>query len=469
MNNNVITRFAPSPTGYLHIGNIRAALYSWLYAKKNNGKFFLRIEDTDLLRNNQKYIDYIFYVLEWLGLYWDDKPIYQSNRIDLYKEIILDMLNKNLAYKCYCSEKRLVKIRKYCLLNKLKPRYDNYCRDKNLNFKNKSYVIRFKNPLTGNILFKDLVFNKVKFNNSELNDFIILRSNGLPTYNFCVVIDDYYMNITHVIRGEDHISNTPKQINLIKYLNFYIPNYVHLPIILNEKGKKLSKRNSSSNIKKYLEYGFLPEAILNSLLRLGWSYKNNEIFHIHEMKYLFDLKNIKKSSCILNFKKLIWINKYYISKLSYNKIQLYFKNFLLFNNINISNINNISEIISYICYRSFLLKDISNFCLLFDDNYYLLKKNDLSKFDKDISIKILIFFKKKIFIISMWNIDNINKIIFELFKKFYFLNKNKIYKYLRFFITGKIVTPSISMIIFLLKKNKVIYRINYSIKKLFNN
>ncbi len=466
--NNIITRFAPSPTGYLHIGNIRAALYSWLYARKHNGKFFLRIEDTDFKRSNKKYIDYIFYILEWLGLYWDDRPIYQSDRINLYKEIILDMLNKGLAYKCYCNTKRLQKIIKDCLLNNIKPRYDNYCRDRNLNIKNKSYVVRFKSPLNGSVLFKDLVFNKIKFNNDELNDFVILRSNGLPTYNFCVVVDDYYMNVTHIIRGEDHISNTPKQINLMKCLNFNIPNYVHLPIILNEKGKKLSKRNLSSDIRKYLKYGFLPEAILNSLLRLGWSYKNNEIFHIHEMKYLFDLNSIKKSSCILNFKKLLWINKYYISKLSYNKIYFYLKNFFIFNNINISNVNNFPEIISYICYRSYLLRDISDFCLIFDNNYFILNKNYLLKFNKNIFVKVLIFLKKKIIAVSLWNISNINKIILKLFKKFYFLDKKKIYESLRFFLTGRMITPNISIIIFLLKKNKVKFRINYSIKKLLS-
>ncbi len=466
--NNIITRFAPSPTGYLHIGNIRAALYSWLYAKKNNGKFFLRIEDTDLTRNNKKYIDYIFYILEWLGLYWDNKPIYQSKRINLYREIILDMLNKNLVYKCYCSNKRLKRVYQNCLLKNLKPRYDNYCRDKNFNIKNKSYVIRFKNPLYGDILFKDIIFNKIKINNSELNDFIILRTNGLPTYNFCVVIDDYYMNITHVIRGEDHISNTPKQINIIKCLNYKIPNYAHLPIILDEKGKKLSKRNSTSNIKKYLEDGFLPEAILNYLLRLGWSFKNNEIFHIHEMRFLFSLNNIKRSSCILNFKKLIWINKYYISNLSYKKIQFYLKNFFLFNNINISNINNFSEIISFISFRSNLLKDISDFCLLFDNKYFTLNKYYLSKFNKNIFKKMLFFFKNNFSKLISWNLYDINKIIFSSFEKFCFLDKKKIYKFLRFFLTGKIITPNISIIIFLLKNDKVQYRLNFSIKKLFN-
>ncbi len=466
--NNVITRFAPSPTGYLHIGNIRTALYSWLYARKNNGCFFLRIEDTDINRNNKKYISYIFYILEWLGLYWDNKPIYQSERIDFYREIIYYMLDKNLVYKCYCDHNRLKKIREICLLNKIKPRYDNYCREKNFNIKNKPYVIRFKNFLKGKVLFKDIVFGDIKINNNELDDFIILRSNGIPTYNFCVVIDDYNMSITHVIRGEDHINNTFKQINIIKSLNYNIPNYIHLPLILNENGNKLSKRNLSSNIDKYIKSGFLPESILNTLLRLGWSYKNNEIFHIHEMKRLFNLTNIKKSSSILNFKKLLWINKYYISNISYKKLFIYLKNFFILNNIKIPKLNNFSEIVSFILPRSFLLQDIYNFCIIFDNNYFFLDRNKMSEFYKNIFIKLLFFFKKKFCMLYLWNINNINKIIFNSFKIFTTLNKKYIYTALRFFLTGKICTINISTIILFLGKSKVEFRLNYSIKKLSN-
>ncbi len=464
--NNIITRFAPSPTGYLHIGNIRTALYSWLYARKNKGKFILRIEDTDLNRNNKKYIDNIFYVLEWLGLYWDEKPFFQSKRINLYKNIIYDMINKGLAYKCFCTYERLNKLRKFCLFSKKKPKYDNYCRNKNFNIKNKSYVVRFKNFLDGKVILKDKVFKNIIFLNKELDDFVILRTNGLPTYNFCVVIDDYYMSITDIIRGEDHINNTPKQINLIKSLNYYVPNYIHLPVILNEKGNKLSKRNSSFNINKYLEMGFLPESILNSLLRLGWSYKNKEIFYIHEMKILFNINKIKKSPCILNFKKLLWNNKYYILNLPYKKLEFYLKNYLFFNKINISNILNLSDIISYISSRSFLLKDISDFCLIFDNNFFFLNKNILLKFKKNIFLEILIFFKKKILNISLWNIDNINKIILDSIKKFNYLNKKYIYNMLRFFLTGKTITPSISIIIYFLQKEKVKYRLNFSIDKI---
>ncbi len=467
--NNIVTRFAPSPTGYLHIGNIRTALYSWLYARKNNGKFILRIEDTDLNRYKKKYVDYIFYILEWLGLYWDETPYYQSERLDLYKSIINEMLNKDLAYKCYCSVDRLNKLRELCIKSKRKPFYDGCCRDKFLNYKNNlPYVVRFKNSKFGYIVFKDLVFGKINISNLNLDDIIIQRSNGLPTYNFCVIVDDYYMNVSHVIRGEDHLSNTPKQINILNSLNYLIPIYVHLPIILDINGKKLSKRNSDSNILNYINKGFLPESILNYLLRLGWSYKNYEIIHIHEMKYLFDLYKLNKSPCIMNYRKLIWINRYYISTINSKKLILYLKNFFLLNNINLNYLNNFNEIINFYVKRSNTLKDIMDFYLIFSNNTYL--KNGINFFlnylNKD-SYKIIIYFLKKISKQKNWCIKSINYIIDLLLKKFYFFSKKKIFTILRFFLTGLINTPELSIIIFFLKKKEIQYRLNYILNKIF--
>lgn len=301
----VITRFAPSPTGFLHIGNIRTAFFSWLYSRKNNGKFILRIEDTDINRSNKNYSDYIFYILEWLGLYWDEGPIFQSNRLSFYKEIINKMLIKGLAYKCFCSKERINRLRYICKKKKIKPIYDRFCRNKDFfSKKNKCYVIRFKNNIKGKIFFNDIIYGKISINNYELDDFVIQRSNGIPTYNFCVSVDDYYMNITHVIRGNEHINNTPKQINILNSLNYKLPFYAHLPIILDKNKKKLSKRNINSNIFNYINNGFLPESILNYIIRLGWSYGNKEIFNINEMKYLFNLKDINKSPCIINIDKL---------------------------------------------------------------------------------------------------------------------------------------------------------------------
>ncbi len=460
------TRFAPSPTGYLHIGNLRTALFSWLYAKKYNGKFLIRIENTDYVRSKNKYISNIFYILEWFGLYWDEIPYYQSDRIDYYNDIINIMLKNDIAYKCFCTVERLKKIRDKCFLNNKKPKYDGYCR--NISFKrnkNKSYVVRFRNVLNKNIIFNDIVYKNIKINSNELDDFIIRRSNGLPTYNLCVVLDDYDMSITHVIRGNDHINNTHKQICIIDSMKYYRPNYVHLPMILNINKKKLSKRDNLFNINNYINLGFLPESILNYIIRLGWSFGNREIFSINEMIKLFDFKNINKSSCIINYTKLLWINKYYLSSLDYKKLFFYLKPFFLFKNINIFNIKNISEIITYFSNRSNTLLELVENCILFSDKFHLNKK--ISKIYKYKYIYVILFyFFKNIYNIS-WDINDINKFMNSIINKFVFLNKKEIFMILRFFLTGKEKTISLNLLILYLGKKKTLYRILYSIKKFF--
>ncbi len=467
MNNDIITRFAPSPTGYLHIGNIRTALYSWIYARKNNGKFILRIEDTEYNKFNKKYSDYILYTLEWLGLYWDNEVYYQSSRIEKYINIINYMLSNDLAYKCYCSNKRLNNIRNICIKNGLKPKYDNFCRNKYFNYKNKSYVVRFKNPLNGDVFFNDIIFKNIVINNNQLDDIIIQRSDGTPTYNFCVIIDDYYMSISHVIRGEDHINNTPRQINILKSLNYKIPKYVHLPIMLDKNKKKISKKNFLFNIKKYIYDGYLPISILNYLLNIGRNYLNIKFNDINEMKYINNLFKINKSPCILNNKKILFLNKYYLYNISYKKFKIYFKYFIINNKIFLDNIDNLDEIISFIIKRSYLIKDIVYFCLIFNKKIYF---NSLlvNKYNNNNSFLILSFLYKKIFNIYIWNIKNINLCINNLIKKFFNIKINYIFKILHFFITGKENTPSINKIIFLLKKKKFLYRIKYCIKNFFN-
>lgn len=467
--NNIITRFAPSPTGYLHIGNIRTALYSWLYAKKNNGKFIIRIEDTNIYKCEKKYYDYIFYILEWLGLYWDDKPYYQSDRIDLYNSIIDYMINNNLAYKCYCSIDRLNKIKKICIKKGIKPKYDRFCRNKDFFFNNKKkYVVRFKNPLYGKVIFNDSVFKKIKINNIDLDDIIIKRSNGLPTYNFCVVVDDNDMSISHIIRGEDHISNTPKQINILNSLNYICPKYIHLPMILDLNNKKLSKSNFSYNILNYINEGFIPESLLNYILYLGLSSNNNnnDLININYMKYIFDINKINKSPCILNINKIIWYNKYYINNLSHKKIYDYFLSFLKIRKYKLNIIKNIYEIISFILPRSKSLNDIYNFCIIFNKYIYLNINKYFIYFNKS-SFKILLFFFKKINYIKKFNYNNVKIIIDFLIKKYIFLEKKYIYNILYLFIIGNISGPNIINIIILLKKKKLIFRLKYFLKKIF--
>ncbi len=461
---NIITRFAPSPTGYLHIGSIRTALYSWLYARKYNGKFILRIEDTDINRSNKKYVKHILYVLEWLGLYWDDQPYYQSDRYDFYQDIINTMLNKGLAYKCFCSRERLEFVRNICLTKKKDFLYDGFCRDKCFSYKKKNYIVRFKNIIDKSVfIFYDIVYGKIIISNNKIDDFIIRRSNGIPTYNFCVSLDDYDMCVSHIIRGNDHLNNTPKQIKILDSLNLKVPLYAHLPMILNVNKEKMSKRSKNFNLKRYIKSGFLPESVLNYIVRLGWSYRDKELFSLNEMKCLFSLEKVRKSSCCLNNKKIKWINKCHLSSISYKRLLYYLKPFFFKRKIFFAKINNISEIISFFAQRTDSLIDIVNYCDLFVD-----KKIKFTKVNHDyISYQIynlLQFFLKHISKEMSWNKSNITLVINLCLRNYFFLGYAKIFQVLRFFLIGKEKNLSLNIIILFLQKNKVTSRIICSIK-----
>jgi glutamyl-tRNA synthetase len=309
----VRTRFAPSPTGYLHIGGARTALFSWLYARKHGGKFVLRIEDTDLERSTIDSVNAILEGMTWLGLEYDEGPFYQTRRTERYRRVISQLLDNGHAYKCYCSRERLDKLRADQMARREKPRYDGRCRDgARPPHPGSPYVIRFKNPLEGAVVVDDIVRGRVVFSNNELDDLIIARSDGTPTYNLSVVVDDTDMGITHVFRGDDHLNNTPRQINIIRAMNMETPVYAHLPMILGDDGKRLSKRHGAVSVIQYRETGFLPEALLNYLVRLGWSHGNQEIFSADEMIELFDIKDVNSSASIFNPGKLLWLNQHYI-------------------------------------------------------------------------------------------------------------------------------------------------------------
>ncbi len=307
----VRTRFAPSPTGYLHVGGARTALFSWLYARKHGGQFVLRIEDTDLERSTQESVNAILEGMTWLGLEYDEGPFYQTHRFDRYNEVIDQLLEKGLAYRCDCSKERLDELREEQMKRKVKPRYDGFCRHRDID-PGQPHVIRFRNPDSGAVVFDDLVRGRISVANEELDDLIIRRSDGSPTYNLTVVVDDADMNITHVIRGDDHINNTPRQINLLKALELPVPQYGHLPMILGDDGARLSKRHGAVSVMQYMEDGFLPEALLNYLVRLGWSHGDQEIFSVDEMIQLFELEQVNKAPSAFNTEKLLWINQHYI-------------------------------------------------------------------------------------------------------------------------------------------------------------
>lgn len=307
----VKTRFAPSPTGYLHVGGARTALFSWLHARKHGGKFVLRIEDTDLQRSTAESINAILEGMTWLGLEYDEGPLYQTDRFERYDEIIQHLLDQGLAYRCDCSRERLDKLREGQMQRKEKPRYDGHCRGRQIDA-DKPHVIRFRNPDTGNIVVNDLVRGKVVFYNDELDDLVIRRTDGSPTYNLTVVVDDLDMGITTVIRGDDHLNNTPRQINILQALGKEPPEYAHVPMILGDDGARLSKRHGAVSVMEYRKQGILPEALLNYLVRLGWSHGDQEIFPVDEMIELFDIKDVNRAASSFNTEKLLWLNQHYI-------------------------------------------------------------------------------------------------------------------------------------------------------------
>ncbi len=308
----VRTRFAPSPTGYLHIGGARTALFSWLYARKHGGRFVLRIEDTDLERSSVESVNAILEGMTWLGLEYDEGPFYQTQRFDRYKEVIGQLFDQGHAYHCYCSREELDAMREQQMTNKEKPRYDGRCRHRAEPRPGVEPVVRFKNPTEGDVVIDDLVKGQIIISNQELDDLIIARSDGTPTYNFCVVVDDADMEIDYVIRGDDHINNTPRQINMLKAMGIEPPKYAHLPMILGSDGQRLSKRHGAVSVMQYREEGYLPEALLNYLVRQGWSHGDQEIFSLDELIELFSLEKCNRAASTFNPEKLLWINHQYI-------------------------------------------------------------------------------------------------------------------------------------------------------------
>ncbi|RLR17393.1 glutamate--tRNA ligase [Sodalis-like symbiont of Bactericera trigonica] len=376
------TRFAPSPTGYLHVGGARTALYSWLFARHLGGEFVLRIEDTDLERSTQSAIDAIMDGMNWLNLDWDEGPYFQTKRVDRYNAVIDDMLSKGTAYHCYCSKERLEALRGAQMVRGEKPRYDGSCRDSHEHHADdEPCVVRFRNPQDGSVVFDDLIRGPIEFSNQELDDLIIRRTDGSPTYNFCVVVDDFDMAITHVIRGEDHINNTPRQINILNALGAPVPAYAHVSMILGDDGKKLSKRNGAVGVMQYRDDGFLPEALLNYLVRLGWSHGDQEIFSVDEMKHLFSLEAVSKSASAFNTEKLLWQNHHYINHLPADYVATHLVWHIEQQGIDTRTGPQLAALVKLLGERCKTLKEIAANCRYFYE--------DFSEFDADAAKKHL--------------------------------------------------------------------------------
>lgn len=454
----IITRFAPSPTGFLHVGGARTALYSYLYAKRHQGKFLLRIEDTDLERSTEAAVQAIFDGMEWLGLASDEPPVFQTKRFDRYKHHIDILLKEGKAYKCYCDKERLERLREQQMQDKLKPRYDGHCRVHSQETE-KPFVVRFKNPEQGDVIFNDLILGEIKVSNQELDDLIIARTDGSPTYNFTVVIDDIEMAITHVIRGNDHVNNTPRQINMFLALNKTPPFYAHLPMLLGEDGKKLSKRHGAEGVMEYEQEGYLPEALLNYLVRLGWSHGDQEIFSLDEMIQTFDLSKVSKSPAIFNTDKLQWLNQHYIKTLPVEKVIAALKKQFEYLNVDISTGPALTDVFEVMKDRAKTLKEMAEASRFWFEPVAQYDEAAVTKFIHAESSVVFSTMLEQLSALSSWRKEAIHNVIQNVVETLG-VKFPQVAQPLRIALTGNIVSPSVDVTLALFSKEEALVRIS---------
>ncbi|WAJ69558.1 glutamate--tRNA ligase [Catenovulum adriaticum] len=458
----VKTRFAPSPTGYLHVGGARTALYSWLFAQANQGDFVLRIEDTDLERSTQPAIDAIMDGMNWLNLSWNEGPYYQTKRFDRYKALIQQLLDEGKAYKCFCTSAELDAMREAQMQAGEAARYNGMWRDRSDHPTDKPFVIRFKNPLEGSVTFDDKIRGKIEIGNKELDDLIIQRSDGSPTYNFCVVVDDWDMGITHVIRGEDHINNTPRQINILNALGAPIPTYAHVSMILGDDGKKLSKRHGAVSVMQYRDDGFLPEALLNYLVRLGWSHGDQEVFSIKEMTALFKLEDINKAASAFNTEKLIWLNQHYLKSLPVERLKDELQWHLDDQQLNTTQGANLDQVIKAQADRVKTLKELVEISRYFFEDFTDFDANAAKKHLRPVAKTALQTVQAKLALLENWQADDIQAAINETATELE-VGMGKVGMPLRVAVTGAGNSPSLDVTLNLIGREKTLERIDLAI------
>ncbi len=458
----ITTRFAPSPTGYLHVGGARTALFSWLYARKHGGKFILRIEDTDLERSTQESVDAILEGMAWLGLDYDEGPFYQTHHFDRYKEIIQQLLAQGDAYYCYCSKEELEQLRTDQMANKEKPRYNGKCSASGPLLQDSEPVIRFRNPTDGVVVIHDLVKGDITVANKELDDLIIARADGTPTYNLTVVVDDMDMKVTHVIRGDDHINNTPRQINILNALKVKLPEYAHLPMILGPDGARLSKRHGAVSVMQFRDEGYLPDALLNYLVRLGWSHGDQEIFSVDEMVEFFALNDVNVSASIFNMEKLLWLNHQYIMNgdpahvarhLSWHMGQL---------GIDPSDGPDLIDVVKVQRERSKTLVEMAASSVYFYKEFDSYEEKAVKKNFTVGSDQVLARLRDELVVLTKWTAQEIHQVIVNL-AEVLGLNMGKVAQPLRVAICGSGVSPAIDVTLALVGREKTLARIDRAI------
>ncbi len=457
----VVTRFAPSPTGYLHIGGLRTALFSYLWAKKNNGLFLLRIEDTDKARNSQEAADAILKAFKWLGLEHHGEIVYQSQRDEIYASYIKQLLDEGKAYRCYMSKEDLSSLREAQMAKNERTKYDGKYRDfKGTPPEGLESVIRIKSPLSGAIIVKDGVKGNVVFQAEDiLDDFVIARADGSPTYNFVVAVDDHLMGVTEVIRGDDHLSNTPKQIVVYEALGFDVPSFYHVPMIHNSEGKKLSKRDGATDVMAYKDMGYTPEALLNFLVRLGWSYGDQEIFSMQEMQELFNPKDINRSASIYNTEKLDWLSAHYIKNASNSTLAELLIGYDLF----LTSHDKREILLDALKERAKTLKELSELIKEILTTPTIYDETAIKKAFKADSVEVLNAFKEKVSTSSEMHLPSDYHHLMQATAEEMQIGFGKIANPLRVALLGKMSGPGLDSVMAILGKNETILRITNAI------
>jgi len=463
----VKTRFAPSPTGFLHVGGARTALYSWLYAKSQGGEFVLRIEDTDIERSTQEAVDAILEGMTWLGLDWDEGPYYQTKRFERYNDVVDQLLAAGKAYKCYASKELLDEVRAEQEENKQNPRYDaNHPKIKAVNDAAKEgdpCVVRFRNPTEGSVIFDDRIRGKIEIRNDQLDDLIIRRTDGSPTYNFCVVVDDWDMGISHVVRGEDHINNTARQINIYLALGVQVPVFAHCAMILGDDGAKLSKRHGAVSVMQYRDEGYLPEALKNYLVRLGWSHGDQEIFSEAEMIEWFSLENISKSASAFNTEKLLWLNNHYIKSSEPEYVAEHLAWHFDHQDIDITNGPAVTDVIQLVGERCHTLVELAQQSRYFYQDFSEFEAGAAKKHLRSVAKAPLMLALEKMEAVSDWNAESLHKVIESVCSELD-VGMGKVGMPLRVAVTGGGQSPSVDSTMALIGKARVITRINMAIE-----
>ena len=464
MTDKVITRFAPSPTGFLHIGGIRTALFSWLYARRHAGEFLLRIEDTDRERSTDAAVKVILEGMEWLGLDHDREIAYQSARSEKYQAAIRELLDRDRAYYCFCSKEELEAMRTEAMSKGEKPRYNGKYRDLGrLPGPGETPVVRFKNPLDGEVVIDDFIQGRVAISNTELDDLILARSDGSPTYNLSVVVDDADMGITHVIRGDDHLNNTPRQVNIFNALDITAPKYAHIPLILDPDGKKLSKRHGAASVLEYREQGYLPEALLNYLVRLGWSHGDQELFSLDEMVDLFDIARVNKAAAALNPDKLAWLNQHYLRESDAQRIACLLKAKLVELGVDVSGPPDLKDVAEVQKARVKTITEMAEQSRFFYEEFEQYDETAAKKHLRPVAFEPLRQVRDAFAELADWDQDAlhaaIDAVALQQSMKF-----GKVAQPLRVAVTGGAVSPSIDITLALLGRARTLSRLERALK-----